>query len=649
MIRLVSMPFVSITHPTLALGAIKARLGAAGLPCRVHYFNLDFARMIGLGSYESVAMFKGIETQVGEWLFAEAAWGGPFGPSEDEFLAICGEELGLIPHVKDPRAWLRKIRREVVPQFLNQCVARLCEDGDPAVVGFSCTFFQTVASLALGRLLRRERPGIKLAYGGACFHGEMGEELMAKAPWLDVVSLGEAEDVVVPLFQALVAGRAPAGLQGILHRDEQGVVQAGPPPTPVAREVLDDAPPPDFDEFFADARRLGIADMEGFRQRLLLPFESARGCWWGQKHHCTFCGLNGNGMTYRARVADRVHAELKALCERYPVHRFQASDNILSMGYFRDLLPRLQSEPPADDLELFYSCKANMDREQIAAMAAAKIRYVQPGIESLSTHLLQLMRKGVTALQNVFFLRCCREHHIEVYWNNLIRIPGERPEDYAQMAAWILKLTHLRPPYGGAPMVEVHRFSPYFFEREQYNTDLRPRRWYAGLFPADRVDIARVAYYFDATWKDVLGDAAYDDVVRATLEWSRIWREEPVLPRLVQRLDEDGIAIEDTRFGRAVTTHLDPVEALVYRAVDAPTKLQALPRRLAGTAAAGLTQAELKALLDGLVARDLALAESETYLALAFTDDPPEDPFWVRAGRLRRITNQDPSLRVLSS
>ena len=34
--------------------------------------------------------------------------------------------------------------------------------------------------------------------------------------------------------------------------------------------------------------------------------ESSRGCWWGEKFHCTFCGLNGAGMKYRSKSPERV-------------------------------------------------------------------------------------------------------------------------------------------------------------------------------------------------------------------------------------------------------------------------------------------------------------------------------------------------------
>ena len=35
-----------------------------------------------------------------------------------------------------------------------------------------------------------------------------------------------------------------------------------------------------------------------------LFLETSRGCWWGQRMHCTFCGLNGSGMVYRSAEAN---------------------------------------------------------------------------------------------------------------------------------------------------------------------------------------------------------------------------------------------------------------------------------------------------------------------------------------------------------
>jgi hypothetical protein len=212
MIHLVNMPFASLTNPNLALGLIKAQLQEAGMDCRVFNLNLDLARQIGFGGYETVALFKGAEAQVGEWLLARVAWDEDFGPTEEEFVERCQRELKTIPKVQDKKKWLLKIRREVVPAYLLQCLHRLEKAGDLDVVAFSCSFFQTLPSLALGRLIKREYPHVKVVYGGACFHDEMGRELIEKIPWIDAVSTGEADDVIVPLFRELLDGSPPSNL-----------------------------------------------------------------------------------------------------------------------------------------------------------------------------------------------------------------------------------------------------------------------------------------------------------------------------------------------------------------------------------------------------------------------------------------------------
>jgi len=638
MIHLVNMPFTSLTHPNLALGLFKSQLAGAGMESDVFNFNLDFARRIGYSGYETIAFFKGVETQISEWLFTRAAWGDDFGVPEDAFLDLCGEELQNIPKVDDVRGWLRQIRDEVVPQFLEDSLALLESRGELRVVGFSCTFFQTVASLALGKLIKTRYPHVKVVYGGACFHGEMGDELMRGIPWIDAVSTGEADDVIVPLMAALDMGACPEGLHGILYRDATGTVIDGPPHKAVSRHTIADLPDPDFDSFFHDAARVGIDQDEGWRERLLIPFESSRGCWWGQKHHCKFCGLNGQGMNYRGKCGNDVYAMLERLTTKYPqAKRFQASDNILSVTYFKDMVPQLAEEPLP--VELFYSVKSNMNRKQIKALADANILYVQPGIESFSSHILDLMDKGVSALQNLFFLKVCRDYGITPYWNNLIRLPGERQEDYDQMAAWMPLIVHIRPPYGGAPKIECHRFSPYFNQPDRWTHDIRPQAWYSGIFPADQLDLNRVAYYFHADWKNTLGDPAYDDLIDRTLTWIQIWKQAEHIPQLrIQPRGDGGYDLRDTRFGEDGLWQLDALETAIYQAIDAPANLRSVGKSL-HKAGYALSEAEINAVLDEFVRAGITITDNGQWLAIAITPEAEDPPLWLRRGLLKHTIN----------
>jgi len=56
----------------------------------------------------------------------------------------------------------------------------------------------------------------------------------------------------------------------------------------------------------------------------------------------------------------------------------------------------------------FYEVKANLTRVQVSALRAAGVTRIQPGIESLSDHVLKLIGKGTCGLRNVQLLKWCR-------------------------------------------------------------------------------------------------------------------------------------------------------------------------------------------------------------------------------------------------
>jgi hypothetical protein len=52
-----------------------------------------------------------------------------------------------------------------------------------------------------------------------------------------------------------------------------------------------------------------------------------------------------------------------------------------------------QVEAAGHDLHLVYETKANLTRAQVDLLRAAGVGWIQPGLESLSTLILKLMRK----------------------------------------------------------------------------------------------------------------------------------------------------------------------------------------------------------------------------------------------------------------
>ena len=195
-----------------------------------------------------------------------------------------------------------------------------------------------------------------------------------------------------------------------------------------------------------------------------------------------------------AQSAGRVLEELAQQARRYRTFRFNAVDNIMDMAYFTGLFPALRDQQAG--YELFYEVKSGLRRAQLKLMAQAGVTHIQPGIESLSTHVLRLMRKGVRAIQNVNLLRWAQYYDIRAEWNILWGFPGETEQDYAGQAAVIPHLRHLRPP-AVAGRIWLERFSPLFTGNGTLPLGRRtPERSYRYVYPGD-VDLDRAAYFFD--------------------------------------------------------------------------------------------------------------------------------------------------------
>ena len=154
---------------------------------------------------------------------------------------------------------------------------------------------------------------------------------------------------------------------------------------------------------------------------------------------------------------------------------------------------------------------------------------MQLGIESLSTPILRLMRKGVTASQNIQTLKWLTASGMEVKWNFLYGFPGEDPGAYADLPDLIAKLVHLAPPQADG-RVRIDRFSPYFESPEAFGLPRpRPIRAYRHVFPFGDDELASLAYYFAVEGpQSTTGEAQPSGTpayVQPTLAALENWRE----------------------------------------------------------------------------------------------------------------------------
>ncbi|MEM9141319.1 MAG: RiPP maturation radical SAM C-methyltransferase, partial [Pseudomonadota bacterium] len=454
-------------------------------------------------------------------------------------------------------------------------------------------------------------------FGGANWEGEMGKALFQRFPFVDHVCQGEADESFPALVAALARGDAAPAIAGVLSRE-------GPPALP-AKPVtaLDDTAYPDFSAFFETHARVAPSEPP------VLLMETSRGCWWGAKHHCTFCGLNGQGMGFRSKSAQRAVDELRHLTQEHEVPIVSMVDNILDMKYFDTVLPEIAATPETP--VLFYETKANLSRKQIGQLAEARVLTIQPGIESLSDRVLKLMRKGTTGLRNIQLLKWCRELGISVEWNILYGFPGETDTDYDRTLDLMPQLAHLQPPSGSGP-VRIDRFSPYFETPEAFGiTKLRPLPVFEYLYPFDEATRARIACYFEAEYKTTIASPETVDRIMGAID---AWQAASHGHLNVEDTG-DALAISDTRHGAAATHLLQGPDRLIYLICDQITAARSVVQKLERLGAGSYDKADVTAYLDRLVDAGLMVSDDGLYLALGVYDRFPTG--WDRAVTPERI------------
>jgi ribosomal peptide maturation radical SAM protein 1 len=589
------MPFASLERPALGLSLLQAGLRDRGIACDVRYPSYAFADFVGVNEYRWIQAELPYTAFAGDWSFTSSLYGQPNDVGDGYVDAILRRTWQL-----DDASIARILRiRAYCEHFLDHCL-RTIPWSEYDFVGFTSTFEQNLASLALARRVKQEYPDSAIVFGGANWEDEMGQALHRRFPFVDYVCSGEADRSFPELLEAIRAGTDPAQVSGIVFRRGGETVATGPPA--MIRD-LDELPYPDYGDFMEALRdSTAAADVTP-----MLLLETSRGCWWGAKQHCTFCGLNGGTMAFRSKSADRALAEIVHLRERYGVDSLSVVDNIMDMRYFQTLLPMLVEQNIR--MNLFYEVKANLTLDQVRQLREAGITRIQPGIESLSDRVLSLMRKGTTALQNIQLLKWCREFGVRPEWNLLYGFPGEDPEDYRGMLPLFDDVDFLDGPSACGP-IRLDRFSPYHADPASFGmARVRPMEPYRYLYPFDDDDLMRTAYYFDFDYRDGRDPRSYaGPVIDRVDRWSRqgavggLW----LCPR-----PDGSVVILDTRSGRREVALLEGWQAGAYLAFDRATTIERVAEEL------DVPPEAVRSFADWCLERRLIVTRGNRYLALA--------------------------------
>jgi magnesium-protoporphyrin IX monomethyl ester (oxidative) cyclase len=628
-VHLINMPFGTLDLPSLALTQLASRLNESfpdTVSTRISYLNHDFGEYLGVPLYQDIAYSADhFHAGVGEWFFRQSAF--PHLPDNPD------EYFSRYYYQHDPStAQFRRVileRRRSLDTFLDSLIdAYQIDQAD--VVGFTSMFAQNLASFSMARRLKARNPRLTTVMGGANCESPMGDELARHIDMIDYVFLGPALVSFPTFIQYTLNGRADQRgvIRGVVrsqacsHHISVPLLNSEAQVGTIGEDLDINVPVPlDYDSFLDNFERHFATT--GLEPALL--FETSRGCWWGEHHHCTFCGLNGLGMMYRAMSPDSALRYLRHVL-RYTSRcsRFMCVDNIMPKNFVRDVWPSLENVERA---LLFYEVKANLTADDLAVLSKAGVKKIQPGIEALTTSTLQLMKKGSSGCNNVRFLMNCIMSDVSPVWNILVGFPGETASVFEKYAEDIPKLAHIPPPVGVFP-VRFDRYSPYFDKAEEYRLELRPFDFYELIYPFDAKAISNLAYYFS--------DDSMSDYQLAMLEWIDVlkqkitaWRarwigaqDEP--PRLYAGHENGRMTVVDTRFTPAWSDMVAPEVAWLLTYLQRPRRIDETLAALYSSFGAGAGGA-----LEVLRERQWVFEDRERIVGLVMEREPPSITAWI--------------------
>lgn len=287
-------------------------------------------------------------------------------------------------------------------------------------------------------------------------------ELMLEALGFDIGVIGEGEETIVELAEALTAGRDLEAIQGLVFRDREGTVVRTPSRPAIAD--LDSLPLPDYEGF--DVRHYLKLQRPSdnyylypFDNPRILPLISSRSC----PFNCTFC-FHPLGNSYRQRSLDSFFKEVEHLVSTYRINMLAILDELFSFDEERlhKFCQRMEG------FNLKWLAQMRVDRisaDTLHLLKRSGLFCISYGLESASPTILKSMKKHITLEQIENALALTREADIGIQGNFLFGDPAETWETATETLSWWKRHSHYQ--INLTPIIPYPGCQDYHYCREK--------------------------------------------------------------------------------------------------------------------------------------------------------------------------------------
>lgn len=511
-ILLIIPSFTSNYSPAIGPHILKGIAAEKGYTVDILYANILLSSIIGLKHAETIGIQKLFHywDMITERLFARSAYGmPPLGESpellSDQKFSISGSGISFTRDYEEEEldlSYLRRLEKECM-SFVHETV-RAIASLDYNIVGCTIRMGQTNCGIALLNGIKKRKPEVCAIIGGTNCLGEMA---------LGIASLSEEIDYIF-------SGESEYSFSLFLDSYEKKVLPRGRIIRGTPLQDMDRLPLIQYDDFFKQyALFLKNENTPGITG---IWYETSRGCWWGEKKKCTFCGLPDELLQFRQKSAEKVLDDLNNLGKQYRNSVVFLSDYIMPKSFLQELVPLLEEKK--DVPEIFYYCvKPPLQFKDFIALKKAKINQIQPGMETFSNGILRLLNKGIKGADNLLFLRNARSVGIEILWYMLWGVPGDKVEHYEELLRLLPLIRHFQPPVKFLCIL-LERFSGYYKNPGEYKIkNIRPWKVYSMIYPG-WADIDTLAYYYAGEYSS--GAFIKPELIQEITHEVGVWQEE---------------------------------------------------------------------------------------------------------------------------
>ncbi len=293
----------------------------------------------------------------------------------------------------------------------------------------------------------------------------------------DAVVIGEGEETIVELMNALANKTSFDGIKGIAFRNGERVTVNER--RPLIKDI-NSIPFPAYEMFPMDYYRL-LRMPHATNSDFAIPILSGRGCTFA----CNFCYRLDEG--FRPRSNEGIIEEIKLLKQNYGITYIAFGDELLMSSAERTI--SLCENFINAKLNIKWDCNGRLNYakpEVLRLMKQAGCVYINYGIESMDDNVLKNMKKGLKTTQIIKGIEATLNAGISPGFNIIFGNTGDNRETLNKGVDFLLKyddgaeMRTIRPvtPYPGSSLyyyaIEkgLIKDCEDFYENKHVNSDL---------------------------------------------------------------------------------------------------------------------------------------------------------------------------------